>query len=105
MHNNSVKIRSQLEQLYDIPFSVEMNQEYGESSYIIAPRSDLKELFEVIISFRQRVRMVIEIKPQRYSANMLHEIFCVKSPHILLFPSFQKNTEVPSTLAPYLPLS
>lgn len=74
MHNNSVKIRSQLEQLYDIPFSVEMNQEYGESSYVIAPRSDLKELFEVIISFRQRVRMVIEIKPQRYSANMLREM-------------------------------
>lgn len=74
MHNNSVKIRSQLEKLYDMPFSVEMNQQHGEASYVVAPQSDLKELFEVIISFRQRVRMVIEIKPQRYSANMLQEM-------------------------------
>lgn len=88
MHNNSVKIKSQLEQLYDIPFSVKMNQEHGEESYVISPRNDLKELFEVTISFRQRVRMVIEIKPQRYSANMLQEMCNASKEKQQLFNSY-----------------
>lgn len=74
MHNNSEKIRSELEKLYDMPFFVKINQQHGEASYVVAPQNELKELFEVTISFRQRVRMVIEIKPQRYSANMLQEM-------------------------------
>lgn len=74
MYTNSVRIRSQLEQLYDIPFSVEIKQEQGESLCIISPKNELKELFEITISYRQRIRMIIEIKPQSYSANMLHEM-------------------------------
>lgn len=93
MHNNSVKIKSQLEQLYDIPFSVDMNQKHGEVSYVISPQSDLKELFEVIISFRQRVRMVIEIKPQRYSANMLHEMCNASKEKQQLFNSYVRLME------------
>lgn len=74
MYTNSVKIKSQLEQFYDIPFSVEIKQEQGESQCIISPQNDMKELFDIIISYRQRVRMVIEIVPQSYSANMLYEM-------------------------------
>lgn len=93
MHNNSVKIKSQLEQLYDIPFSVDINQKHGSASYVISPQSDLKELFEVIISFRQRVRMVIEIKPQRYSANMLQEMCNASKEKQQLFTAYVRLME------------
>lgn len=65
-------IKSQLEVTYDIPFHVENCNEYRDRGYRIWPENDLGELFEVRMLYRQGIRLIIEVKPQKYAAEMLN---------------------------------
>lgn len=76
MYNTCQKIRESLQGLYDIPFKVLHKDVYKNPVYTIIPENDLEELFEVTITIKQNVRMIIEISPQRYAARMMHEMQC-----------------------------
>jgi 5-methylcytosine-specific restriction protein A len=64
-------IKRNLENEYDIPFVVTESVDNGEPVYIIAPEDDSKELFEIRVSFRNRVRLYMDFVPQKYSATFI----------------------------------
>ena len=67
-------IKHQLENTYDIPFCVETSSEYRDLSYTIWPENDLGELFEIKMLYRQGIRLIIDIYPQKYAAGMLSDM-------------------------------
>ena len=68
------QIRDDLQSFYDIPFDVKLRTEYQDPVYMISPHNELEELFEVKIFFRQKIRLIVEIEPQKYSASMMETI-------------------------------
>lgn len=74
MDNNCLNIKKELQNLYDIPFSVDVKHEYKDPVYMIIPENEMDELFEISITYRQKIRIIMEIKPQKYAANMLDEM-------------------------------
>jgi 5-methylcytosine-specific restriction enzyme A len=74
MNTDCLKIKKKLEEVYDIPFVVESGVEYSDPWYRISPDNDMEEFFDVNISFRQRIRMIIEVSPQKYSQRMLQDM-------------------------------
>lgn len=61
-----------LEATYDIPFVIKKQKD----CYIIYPENEMEEYFEIKITFRSGVRVIIEIYPQRHARNMLHDMAC-----------------------------
>ena len=59
-----------LEQEFDIPFQVRRKG----IDYVISPKNDYEELFEIHITHPTDVRVVIEAYPQAHAANMLHDM-------------------------------
>lgn len=74
MDANCRAIKKELEAFFDVPFDVKYKTEYHDPSYYISPYNELEELFEVKVLFRQKIRMIIEIEPQKYAAAMVSEI-------------------------------
>lgn len=74
MDNICQKIKESLQDLYDIPFKVSCKDVFTDLVYTIIPENDLEELFEITITIKQAVRMIIEIFPQKYAARMLCEM-------------------------------
>lgn len=74
MGEKSWVIKQDLEMFYDVPFEVKLRMDYNDPLYLISPQNDLGELFEVKIYFRQRIRMIVEVEPQKYAASMIEEI-------------------------------
>lgn len=74
MDEKSQVIKHDLEMFYDVPFAVKSRTDYNDPLYFISPQNDLGELFEVKIYFRQRIRMIVEVEPQKYAASMIEEI-------------------------------
>lgn len=67
-------IKSDLQSFYDLPFDVIQNPSQGSTEIVISPHNDFEELFNVKICIRQRIRLIVEIFPQRYSASMIEAI-------------------------------
>ncbi|MBR4344166.1 MAG: HNH endonuclease [Lachnospiraceae bacterium] len=67
-------IKEDLQLFYDIPFDVKLKMEYQDPVFTISPYNELEELFEVKIYLRQRIRLIVEIEPQKYSASMMESI-------------------------------
>lgn len=74
MDTDCLWIKTALEEKYDLPFVVKVSRKYGDPVYTISPVNELNELFEVKILIRQQIRMIIEIKPQKYAADMMDEV-------------------------------
>lgn len=71
MHSKCEQIRESLEMFFDVPFDVYLNEVHQEPTYVIAPQNEMKELFAVKINFRQSIRIILEIEPQTYAADMV----------------------------------
>lgn len=74
MDEIGLAVKSQLETAYDIPFHVENDNEYRDRGYKLWPVNDLGELFEVKMLYRQGIRLIIEVYPQKYAAGMLNDM-------------------------------
>lgn len=61
------EIRRSLEEVFDIPFQVEIHPG-PEPGYVIRPNMANKDYFDIAIEFRNHVRMVLSFIPQQYSA-------------------------------------
>ena len=59
-----------LESAFDIPFCVRS----GKQEYVIWPKNEMKEYFEIRISSRSGVRIIIESYPQAHAADMLTDM-------------------------------
>ena len=67
-------IQRMIEQEYDIPFVVREKTENGEPVFIMGPDNPGKELFQIRISFRNGVRMLIEFVPEKYSVPFIESM-------------------------------
>ncbi len=67
-----MSIKNTLESEYGLPFCVKKENE----RYIIYPKNEYEELFEISIVFRLGVRLIIDIYPQNHAGNMLQDIAC-----------------------------
>ncbi len=68
-------LQSYLEKRYDIPFYIRERASNGEISYFIAPANEMQSLFEITVTFRNEIRVVIEIRPQKFAADMISDMF------------------------------
>lgn len=67
-------IRRNLENEYDIPFVVTKFFKNGEPVFIIGPEDEGKELFNIRLSFQNKVRLYMEFVPQKYSAMFIESM-------------------------------
>lgn len=88
MDEKSRIIKQNLELFYDMPFDVGIRLEHKDPVYCITPHNYLGELFEVKIYFRQRIRMIVEIEPQKYAASMIEEMNHPDAEKIKLFLAY-----------------
>lgn len=69
MDNTAAKrIKDYLERLYDIPFEVNQSRHFPDWWFDVKPQNSEKELFSVSVKFKNQLRMVIEVTPEKYSA-------------------------------------
>ncbi len=61
-------IKNYLENLYDIPFDVYQRSHFTDSWFDVKPQNSDKELFDVEVKFKNQLRMIIEVKPEKYAA-------------------------------------
>ena len=66
--NASSKIRKQLEDLYDIPFDVDGGYHYKDPWFHVKPHNSEESLFDIDIKFKNQLRLVVEVTPERYAA-------------------------------------
>lgn len=66
--NAARRIKSYLEKLYDIPFEVDQSSHFSDSWFDVKPQNVERELFSVDVKFKNQLRMVIEVTPEKYSA-------------------------------------
>ena len=64
-------IRARLESEYDIPFTVLETTERGEPAFIMGPEDPGKELFSIQVSFRNAIRLNMDVVFHKYSATFL----------------------------------
>lgn len=88
MNIDCIDIKKNLESKYDIPFLVNYKMEYHDFIYIIVPKNELEELFEIKITVRQNIRLIIEVEPQKYAADMLKDLQCVKNEKKAIFLNY-----------------
>lgn len=67
-------IKRNLENEYDIPFVVTKFFKNGEPVFIIGPEDEGKELFNIRVSFQNKVRLYMEFVPQKYSATFIESM-------------------------------
>ena len=61
-------IKHYLEELYDIPFEVSEKKNNQDPWYYIKPHNEEKELFGIDIHFKNEIRLIIEVTPEKYAA-------------------------------------
>ena len=68
------QIKASLETAYDIPFFVRMTGSMFDPRFEIIPDNPDESLFAVEVSFRQRTRLVVEMRPQKYAAALVYSM-------------------------------
>lgn len=68
MSKNANLIKNKLEEMYDIPFTVEEGSEFNDPWFDIRPTGSNKELFDIHVEFINQIRIIIEIQPEEYAA-------------------------------------
>lgn len=74
MSNNSSIIKKVLEDKYDIPFSVDEGTRFADPWFDIKPANRNEELFEIHAELKNHIRIVLEIRPERYSAFSINDM-------------------------------
>lgn len=67
-------IQSSLESIFDVPFRVVKKSLHGYPSIVIYPENSGEELFEVGVYFKDDIRVILEITPQRFAARSTQDI-------------------------------
>lgn len=74
MIGNASAIKTNLEEEFDIPFSISEQRENGEPCYFIGPQNTEEAFFQLKVSFSNRVRITIEYLPQKFSALFINSL-------------------------------
>ena len=63
----SDELRHSLEVTYDIPFEVNSGIKDNEPWFEIVPARSHEALFSLLLSYRNGIRLIMKMQPQRYS--------------------------------------
>lgn len=67
-------IQKHLEELYDIPFDVSVETD-GKANWVtIRPGYDGKEYFQIRTRIKDKIRLIIEVKPEEYAAFTINDM-------------------------------
>lgn len=88
MADYSKQIKRNLEYLFDIPIGVEKYMIYADDAYKIYPVDDMEGLFDIDIYLRDRIRLIIEINPQKHAMDMLMDMQISSYDKKMIFDSY-----------------
>lgn len=86
-------LRKTLEEVFDIPFQVKAKSEYKDPYFLIYPKNDMNELFEITLLYRQHIRLILEIYPQKYSSDMIQDMQMADNDKLNLFAKYMDNVK------------
>ncbi len=84
-------IKNTLENTFDIPFNVEYEKSFSDSNYHIRPENDYKNLFDITIRFKNQLRIVIEVVPEKYAAFSIREMASANMSKKMKFAEYAKE--------------
>lgn len=67
-NNGAARIKNYLEDFYDIPFDVAQSMHYRDTWFDIKPHNSARELFDIEVKFKDNIRIIIEVKPEKFAA-------------------------------------
>ena len=67
-------VKNTIESAFDMPFNVKIDYQQPEPSMIISPGKSQNNLFDLYVSFKTGIRLVMEFVPQPYAAQMVREM-------------------------------
>ena len=68
------ELKTLLEMEFDLPFKVSYEQFEQEPCYIVTPAESHGHLFDLILCFKNKTRLEMEFRPQKYAAEMVREM-------------------------------
>lgn len=89
--NSAQIIKEYLESTYDIPFDVNRTDNYMDSWYDIKPKNSDKELFNVNVKFKNNIRIIIEVTPEKYAAFSIQDMSNASAEKKQLFAQYGKQ--------------
>ncbi len=84
----AMSVKNTLEQTYDIPFTVNGGLNGKDPWLSISPTNDNQSLFTLHMEFRNNVRLIVTVEPQKYAANMVTAMGQATSTQQNMFVSF-----------------
>ena len=94
MFFNQSRIKGVLENTYDIPFKINaISKDNHNEKILIYPDNEFLELFEIYAEIKNEIRVILEIKPQKFAANFPNLLEKASEDRKLLFNQFGKNLE------------
>ncbi len=93
MDDNSV-VKKHLEDAYDIPFEVNGGMHYDDAWYRIKPSGHEEELFDIEVRFKNQLRLIIEVKPEKYAAFSIKDMSTASEEKKELFAEYARQLSI-----------
>ena len=87
----SDELKHSLEVTYDIPFEVNSGIKDNEPWFEIVPARSHEALFSLLLSYRNGIRLIMKMQPQRYSANMVRAMGSAEDEKKVSFAAFSST--------------
>lgn len=84
-------IKKNLEDLYDIQFNVNQISQAPDSEVEIRPENDGYSLFSVRVKFKNQLRLIIEVTPEKYAAFSIADMSAASQQKRDLFTKYAKQ--------------
>lgn len=92
MYNNAAQeIKNYLEIAYDIPFDIKKENHFQDLWFEIKPHNEGKELFEIDLKIKNNLRLVAEVKPEKYAAFSIKDMGETSKEKKMLFSGYAKK--------------
>ena len=85
------RIKKYLEDAYDIPFEVNGGMHYNDAWFDIKPLGNDEELFDIEVRFKNQLRLVVEVKPERYAAFSIRDMSSATEEKKNMFAEYAKQ--------------
>ena len=74
MSINCENLKKHIENAFSMPFVVTSTKMDGESIYMCHPDNEGEVFFDSTVYIRNKIRIIVEIRPQRHGGELLYEI-------------------------------
>ncbi len=85
------ELRHSLEETYDISFEVDGGVKDNEPWFEIVPARSNESLFKLLMSYRNGIRLIMKMQPQKYSANMVRAMGAADDEKKMAFAAFSST--------------